>query len=102
LPALGAIANNGGKMNEPLQFKMNRNGPAHRFDDVDDLIAALNDRERLSKLLQIDELGDFESGIYTTDIISALKKMKWKAENVRVMDARNLIRGLNERVAAGS
>jgi hypothetical protein len=102
LPLLGSIANNGGKLNEPLQFKMKSGGPMHHFDNVDDLIDALHDRERLSRLLQIEQLGDFDIGIYTGDIVAALEKMKSKAENIRVMDAKNLIRGLNERVAAGS
>jgi len=102
LPTLATIANNGGKLDQPLQFKITRSGPIHHFDNVDDLIAALGDRQRLSKLLQIDELGDFNAGVYTSDIVEALRKMKSKQEKIRAMDAKNLIRGLNERVAAGS
>lgn len=102
LPTLGTIAHNGGKLSEPLQFKITKNGPIHHFNNVDDLVDALRDRERLSELLQIKELGDFDGGIYTSDVVEALEKMKTKAENVRAMDARNLLRGLNERVAAGS
>ena len=101
LPTLATIANNGGELHQPFEFQITKNGPRHSFNDIDDLIAALNDKDRLSNLLQVP-IDDLDTGIYRGDLVKALTKMKSKDKKLRVMDARNLLSELNKGVWAGS
>jgi hypothetical protein len=104
LPTLSTIANNGGKIDEPFQYKMKQKGATHSIENIDTLIETLEDDEkggRLPQLLEMD-ISCSGIGIYKTDIVNALKKMKYKGESSRVMDARNLLAQLNESVSAGA
>lgn len=101
VPTLCTIATNGGALDQPFHCKMTSKDDIHQFNDIDDLIATLRDKVRLSKLLGI-ELDDADIGIYKNDFVDALVKMKSKQPHVRAMDAELLLRQLNEGVSAGS
>jgi hypothetical protein len=104
LPTLLTIAHNGGEIDEPFDYKMTQHGVTHSLKDLEALIETLEDHEdggRLSQLLEV-KISCSDIGIYKTDIIAALKKMKYKLASSRVADAKNLLAQLNESVSAGA
>jgi hypothetical protein len=104
VPTLLTIANNGGKIDEPFQYKITQNGATHTLKDLDVVIETLADDGtggRLSQLLGVN-ISCSGIGIYKTDIIEALTKLKYKSDSARSIDAKNLLAQLNESVSAGA
>lgn len=93
VPTLLTIANNGGKIDGPFQYKITQNGATHTLKDLDAVIETLADdgyAGRLSQMLGVN-ISCSGIGIYKTDIVEALKKLKYKSDSARAIDAKNLL-----------